>query len=567
MKSLANLLSTIIPEHCEAIKNALYARGYTKKEVCRTDLTALVRQDGRLLLSVLLDETCKQAAIVKSQKEAIYRVIQQILTANHDKAMVPANIIWIGPPRKDGDDTFAAKSLAIDMPKQPINFWVLDQYAHYYQAIFNDYPNVRIIPVLNYVKKINLVFSDKKTILDDFKFYLKNPVLFGSPARLYVTLVDYVKIIYQWHEGGYVLDANVLIHPSNSKGQPITHLPIPMNLLSNLQHVELLTKPNAINGQPEIWLMYSPDELCLPLSLHGREQMRYNTMDSVKCLEIYRHTIAKKIEYIQTIGKSLSCTSINKFFSGSLVAPASRQERGKYLCKVKQFTEIGLIENEGFTSGTIIKIEPSAFSYSENNTLLNVVKYYENSHLSLTPANRAAFKDNLRYHLSAIASLWIFQKYMTFSSIAHIDNLTYITKTCLIALSKGEYPNGLTPDKWIKANEDNVTRHKINNGVESHEYLSLIRKIPVMHCTIMHEVILYGNAEKLDLLISILSKRDPATLEKMFAIETLVIEAGVQQSFTPVALAEYLNRTGCLNVLERHGYTNTLPNSPRPGNT
>lgn len=572
MKSLANLLSTTIPDHSEAMINALCARGYTKKEVCHTDLKLLVQQDGRLLLSILLEEACHSEAISKKQKIDIISVIQPMLNANLPDDTMPANIIWIGSPRKNGDDTFSALSLATDMPNQPINFWVLDTYAHYYQVIFNAYPNVRIIPILNYAKKLNFIFSDQKSIYDDFNFYLEHPELFGTPARLYVTLVDYIKIIFQWHEGGFVLDTNVLIQAQNKQGEPITHLPVPHDSIHSIQSVEMSFVGSARRKQTDIWFMYSADPLRFPLSHHREQQSKYNEMLSVECLEKYHQTIAKKmkeIESLKSIVEALSDATANKCMSTQLVAPTKYQtmKTKNYYCSVYTEQPIGLIEYKGLLGGKIIQMEHAAFAYSADNSPLTLVKYYQNSHVSLTQRTRNAYENNLRYYLAAFADLWIFQKYITFSSVTHISNVTYQTVTCSVAQNKGAYPNSLTPEKWAEVHTENAKRYDdfvkgYRDKNQSYDS-TLIRNIPIMNCTIMHEVILYGNAEKLDQLISLLAQHRPDALEKMLTTEVVFIESEVKMQFTPVALADYLNRTECFDIFEKHEALCQAP-TPRP---
>lgn len=561
MKSLANLLSIIIPDHSKAIINALCVRGYTKKEICRTDLKSLVQQDGRLLLNVLLTEACNIHAITMMQKLGIINIIRPMLNANQPINTMPANIIWIGLPKKNGDDTFSALSLATDMPKQPINFWVLDQYARYYQFIFNAYPNVRIIPVLNYAKKLNFIFSDKKSIYDDFNFYLAHPEFFGTPARLYVTLVDYIKIIFQWHEGGFVLDTNVLIHPENNHGKPITHLSLPQSATHSIQVIEICPVGRPNRKQPDIWFMYSADQLRFPLPHLEEQQLPNSTTLAVECLEKYRQMIAKNITTIESQKsnrENLSDAAVNKRMSSQLCAPAVYQatRTSNYYCSVKAGERIGLIECTGFLGDKLIQMEHSAFVRAADNSPLTLVKYYQNSHLSLSQKNRDAFENNLRYYLSAFADIWIFQKYVIFSSVTHISSLTYQTMICSISMNKGGYPDGLTPEKWAAIHAENAARYDnfVKGCLNKNQCYDsrLIRNIPIVNCTIMHEVILYGNAEKLDQLIALLSTHRPGALEKMLTTEVVLIESGVQKLFTPAALAIYLNRTGCLDVFEKH---------------
>ena len=576
-------LNAFLKAHCSSllpkIVEDLKKHGYNDSDMDQM-LEHLVDRDGSLLLHRLL---LSSPLLTAQQKIGIQNTLSTILTELRCDPL--AHIIWAGKPKEDGSETIGVLSLATNMPEQVIKFYVLDKHVDHYKEKFSTLPTIQVVSIENYTLKLGITFSDGKTLTDAIKYHFDKADSQDcfNPAREYVTVVDYVKNMAQIFEGGFIIDANVIIHSDGLK-----KLPKPKEAVITPAYI------NQKTPQYDIWFFYSPRENCYPPGAPfqdsredgtafqslctfyqtdidtieecegARKDFNIELNQTMKSNEFQNKTEQEKQCFIELNKKHIESHIYNKIIyeamsKAAMLGVSSIVRNSNFVKATSLFKKkldesyecTRLIVNQFISENDKTIIIPGFFVYGSNEAAndtktFEIIKLYAQSHGDTK--SRESWLENKGAQRALIIALptWYLEKQLRFTTTFTKKEITYDTKLPLLAFmpSSTALLHSAT-EPYLRIQDAEIFNKNLD---------ACIDKVSIKNCTLLHEAIFWGNNDALKVILTTLGKINPTALNLMMNTKVEVpIEnsegATKTEEFLPLALAEKLGRKACVELL------------------
>lgn len=255
----------------------LRKRGFSQTDLIESSMDGLVKKNPVLMVHIIYEAL---KALQDMPDNTISQMMASIAAFDaqlHDTQL--AHFIWVGPPQESHSELAGVYSLHHAASKQRIKIWVLEAYVDLYQKLFMTNASVQIQSIETYAQKLQSIFADGKTLLEQIHFYRNraNKAIMAADAlpsgdasefnakillqkdnlktgaiQDRVQIVNYMKCTIPLYEGGWVFDCNVVFYAEFVDAQ--LKLPITEGWLCPL----IATSTNYKYSQRDVWFFHAP---------------------------------------------------------------------------------------------------------------------------------------------------------------------------------------------------------------------------------------------------------------------------------------------------------------------